>query len=212
MNKKNEILSEITQLPINKNKNEKPLEGLDLRIAESDSHFLEGYNRFKTRFLFRWAFFNGFIIGIFALGLYLYDFIGESIPEIDKFAGLLIGGFAILGIEMYILNRPFIKLNRALKLNPPQEIPTTNQDPLFNEGFSPNRHYLFDASPTITVTSCLIGLLILTPTSDSGGTTLGTISGIILVIGIILVNIWISPYMLLKVIKKNALQVNYEFK
>ncbi|MHA1672627.1 MAG: hypothetical protein ACTSYI_03285, partial [Promethearchaeota archaeon] len=83
-------------------------------IYEYDPHFLEGFQRFKRRYLIRSAICNGFSIGVFALGIYFLDGLENTLENENMVIGVILGGMSLLFVITRVLNIPILKFQKQL--------------------------------------------------------------------------------------------------
>lgn len=189
---------------------------------ENDPQFVEGYYRFKQRYLKRWVFFNALSVGIFFLGIYLLKILGTS-SEVEDMIGLVIfGGVAIAGINIYFLSLPLIKFSKKhmlLKTNLP--LSTHKQITLtwknwFKPRISDAQPYFVDPSPILTLVACIMGFIVysiftgLDEITTVGGQLVMVALGIVC-IAVIIFAYWLYPLVMLQELKKYAIKVNFNW-
>ncbi len=194
-------------------------EDLTSSTYEYDPRFLEGFQRFKRRYLIRSAILNGFSVGVFAMGIYLLDVLGTSLENENMVMGVIIGGGVLIFVITMVLNIPILKFQKQLT-------PTGPPKPL-SESFSGKSRFkssllyqkkaqFGDISPLLTLVSCIGGFLVYAILTGLGDiTTIGgklvMISLVVILIGIVGVGYYMFPFAMLKNIKKRALQADYIF-
>ncbi|TFH27184.1 MAG: hypothetical protein E4G98_06375 [Promethearchaeota archaeon] len=192
-------------------------EGINPSSYEYDPRFMEGFSRFKNRYLIRCVFFNGISVGVFAVGVYLLDVLGNSLENWNLVTGVIFGGVILIGVNVILLNVPLIKLQKQLTEHTTPNPPTVtfSEKSLFRPYLQQNSHF-GDISPMITFAACMAGFFVyyifasLENITTIGGQLVMVLLSVLL-IGVIAVAYYLFPNTMLRQVKKRALQVDYMF-